>query len=236
MTDLNNIQNVSPTPEEKHVGPNIGLVAIVYTALFNLGLYFLVSSKIGNISFPTPADSVQNIAAYFRSNSQAVLFGAFFQFGSTIPLGLYVVNVVSRLRFLGIKAAGVYITLFGGIMATINLALSALILWTLSYPNLSQDNTIISTLYYLLFALGGVGFSVPLGIFIAGVSVTAGFSKLIPNWVMWFGLLLALFGELSWLSIPFPNLGVLIPLTRFPAFIWMIIVGFVLPRSIVKRI
>ena len=160
---------------------------------------------------------------------------AFFQFGSAIPLGLYFVNVVSRLHFLGIKAAGSYIALFGGLMVAINQALSSLILWVMSYPDMAQDTSIIRALYYMVFAMGGVGFSVPLGIFIAGVSVTAGFAKLLPKWLVWCGLVLALCGVLSWLSLIFPQLLILVPLTRFPGFIWLIITGFVLPRAIVQK-
>jgi hypothetical protein len=72
---------------------------------------------------------------------------------------------------------------------------------------------------------------VPLGIFFAGVSVTAGFTKLLPKWLVVFGILLAVCGELSWLSMVFPKLIFLIPLTRFPGFIWLIIAGFILFRK-----
>ena len=202
--------------QEKHKGPHIGMLAIIYTFLFNTGLYFVISFSAANAHFPNPADTAEIIATYFRNNPHAALMCAFFQFGSAIPLGLYVVNVVSRLHFLGIKAAGSYIALFGGLMVTINLALASLILWVMSYPDMAQDTSVIRPLYYLIFAIGGVGTSVPLGIFIAGVSVTTGFAKLLPKWLVWFGLALALCGELSWLSLIFPKLLLLVPLTRFP--------------------
>lgn len=223
------------TIQQKHIGPHIGMLAIIFAFLFNTGLSFVISFSAGNAHFPNPADTAEIIATYFRNNPHAALMCAFFQFGSAIPLGLYVVNVVSRLHFLGIKAAGSYIALFGGLMVTINLALSTLILWVMSYPDMAQDTSVIRSLYYLVFAIGGVGFSVPLGIFIAGVSVTAGFAKLLPKWLVWFGLALALCGELSWLSLIFPKVSFLIPLTRFPGFIWLIITGFMLPRAIVQK-
>ena len=221
--------------QEKHKGPHIGMLAIIFTVLFITGLYFVISFTPGNAHFPNPADTGEIIATYFRNNPHAALMCAFFQFGSAIPLGLYFVNVVSRLHFLGIKAAGSYIALFGGLMVAINQALSSLILWVMSYPDMAQDTSIIRALYYMVFAMGGVGFSVPLGIFIAGVSVTAGFAKLLPKWLVWCGLVLALCGVLSWLSLIFPQLLILVPLTRFPGFIWLIITGFVLPRAIVQK-
>jgi hypothetical protein len=48
---------------------------------------------------------------------------------------------------------------------------------------------------------------------------------------MWFGLILAVIGELSWLSMVVPAALFLIPLTRFPAFVWLIAAGFLLPKS-----
>jgi hypothetical protein len=65
---------------------------------------------------------------------------------------------------------------------------------------------------------------------IAGVSVTAGFAKLLPKWIVIFGLVIAVAGELSWLEILLPKALFLIPFTRFPGFIWMIAAGFALPR------
>jgi hypothetical protein len=54
-----------------------------------------------------------------------------------------------------------------------------------------------------------------------------------PAWthVVVSGLLLAACGELSWLSLVFPNLLFFIPLTRFPGVLWLIAIGFLLPRS-----
>jgi hypothetical protein len=90
---------------------------------------------------------------------------------------------------------------------------------------------VVYTLYYVVFAVGGVGYSVPLSLLIAGVSVTAGFMKVLPRWLVIFGLLLGVCGQLSWFSLVFPKLLFLIPFTRFPGFIWLIIVGFVMPKT-----
>ena len=44
-------------------------------------------------------------------------------------------------------------------------------------------------------------------------------------------LALSVCGELSWLNLEFPSTVFLIPLTRFPGFVWMIAVGFALPAT-----
>jgi hypothetical protein len=45
-----------------------------------------------------------------------------------------------------------------------------------------------------------------------------------------FGLILAVIGELSWFSMLSPFAGILIPLARWPGFIWLIVAGFQLSR------
>jgi hypothetical protein len=120
-------------------------------------------------------------------------------------------------------------------MTSFNLAVSALVLWVMSYPGIAQDASVTRALYYIVFAVGGVGYSVPLGLLIAGVSVPAGFMRLLPRWLVGFGLLLGVCGELSWFSLIFPKLLFLIPLTRFPGFVWLIIAGFMLPNTTVRR-
>ena len=90
---------------------------------------------------------------------------------------------------------------------------------------------VLRLLYRLQFALGGPGFSVPFGLLPAGVSITAGFNKLLPKWIVILGIVIAVIGELSWLDILFPKALPLIPLTRFPGFVWMIAAGFALPNS-----
>ena len=96
----------------------------------------------------------------------------------------------------------------------------------------SPHQGVVLALYYLGYGLGGPGFSIPMGLLIAGITITSAFMKVLPRWVIVFGLILAVAGELSWFHILFyPKLLFLIPLTRFPGFIWLIIVGFLLPKS-----
>jgi len=44
------------------------------------------------------------------------------------------------------------------------------------------------------------------------------------------GIVIAVVGELSWLEMLNIRLLPLIPLTRFPGYLWMIAAGFLLPR------
>src|SRR6266480_5724568 len=166
-----------------HRGPHPGVLAIVYTLLFNAGLYQVVSFT-GGPHFPGPWESSDAITAYFQTYPKTVLLCAFLQFGAAIPLGIFTATVVSRLQFLGVRAAGPYIALFGGLMTAFNMAVSALMLWVMAYPGIARETTVLRALYYLVFSIGGVGFSVPMGILIAGLSVPAAILKLLPKWLV----------------------------------------------------
>ncbi len=230
----NPIPNANPaTGAVRHAGPHLGAVAIVYTVLFNAGLY-PVTLFADKIHFPGPWESADVIVSYFQTHAAAVLTCAFLQIGATIALGIFTATVVSRLQFLGVRAAGPYIALFGGFLTVVNGIAAGSILWALVHPGIAQDATLVRALYYLSYAFGGPGFSIPMGLLLAGVCVPAAFRKLLPKWLVVFGLALAVCGELSWLNLVLPSALFLIPLVRFPSFIWLIATGFLLPRTMAR--
>jgi len=221
------------TAGARHHSPPLGILAIVFTVLFCAGLY-PVTYFGGRPSFPLPSASADTIVAFFAARHAAALFCAFMHFGSTIPLGIFTASIVSRLEFLGVREAGAKIALFGGFATAILTMASSTVLWAMAAPGAAQDRSLAVALQTLNFALGGPGYSVPLGLLMAGVSVPLLFRRMTPRWIPILGLVLAACGELSWLSLEFPPALLLIPLTRFPGFVWMIAVGFALPRSIAR--
>jgi hypothetical protein len=226
----------------EHRGPNPGVLTIIYALLFNAGLYFVVSFRMPEHQvasgtavrpyFPGPWESAQTIATYFQTHPHAVLMCAFLQFGAAIPLGIFTATMVSRLRFLGVRAAGPQIALFGGLMAAFNIVISSLVLWVMAYPGIADEGAVVRALYYIVFAVGGVGFSVPMGLLLAGISIPALMMNLLPKWLIIFGLILGVIGELSFFSLIIPGAVFLVPLTRFPSFLWLIAAGFMLPKRL----
>jgi hypothetical protein len=67
---------------------------------------------------------------------------------------------------------------------------------------------------------------------LAGFEVITEVNGLLPKRIAILGVLIAAIGELSWLDILFPKTLPLIPLTRFPGFVWLIAAGFSLPRKV----
>jgi hypothetical protein len=220
----------------RHAGPHLGMLAIVYTVLFNAGLCavsaFGIPFGVKEPYWPGPWEPASVIVSYFQTHSTAALTCMFLQFGALIPLGIFAASIVSRLRFLGITAAGPNIALFGGLMTVFDSAAAGFTTWAMIHPGVTQDVPLTTALYYLSYAFGGPGYSVPMGLLIAGVCISAGLRKLLPKWIVIFGLLLAIAGELSWFNLVFPKVLFLIPLVRFPGFIWLIATGFTLPRAV----
>ena len=217
-----------------HRGPSLGALGVVFVSLFALSLA-VTMAMTGGARFPTPYEPVALAQDYFSRYANAIRIAAFLQFGAAIPLGIYTATVTSRLKFLGMRAAGTDIALFGGFAASIFLALSAGAGWALTQPGMAAEAGALRALQLLGFATGGPGHVVTLGLLLAGVSVPSAFAKLIPPWIVWLGLIVATICELSALSLVFPMAGILLPLGRFPSFIWLIGAGFTMPKSRGRR-
>src|SRR5262245_30772947 len=136
-----------------HAGPNPGAVAAVFTALFLAGLV-PVTLIAGDTHFPSPLQPPEEIMAYFLAHPGRVAVCAFFQFGAAIPLGIYTATMTSRLRFHGVRAAGVDIALFGGLAASFMTLVSALGQWVMARPGIAADGPLVQGLYYMVFATG----------------------------------------------------------------------------------
>ena len=221
--------NPQPAPVA-HKGPHPGMLAVLYTVLFCAGLY-PVTAFYKQPSWPVPLESASTIVPFFQTQGARVLLCISLQIGAYICLGLFTATVVSRLHFLGARAAGVYIALFAGFLVVFDGMAATMATWAMIHPSVAPHSDVVIAFYYLAYGLGGPGFSIPMGLLIAGVSVTAAFMRVLPKWLILLGLILAVAGELSWLHlILYPKLLFLIPLTRFPGFIWIIAVGFLLPN------
>src|SRR5689334_6255064 len=76
---------------------------------------------------------------YFANNALALRVAAFFFLCSSVPLGIYTATVVSKLRYLGVRAAGTNIAWYGGVTASFALLVSGLLSWTLSVSEVAAS-------------------------------------------------------------------------------------------------
>jgi hypothetical protein len=200
--------------------------------LLFLAAVVLTAVLTGGQHIPSPFAPAEASARYFTEQAHAARLAAFFHFGSAIPLGIFVASTTSRVQFLGMKGvAGLHIALFGGFAAAIFLALSAFGQWVLAHTSGALPIGTIHALTLLQFAAGGPGYVVPFGLFIAGISLTAGIQGFAPRWLMFAGLAIAAASELSSLVLVLPPAAILLPIARFTGFVWMLCIALLLPKS-----
>lgn len=215
--------------QQRHAGPNLLLLTIVYAGLLLAG-----GSRL-SAAFAIPHDSAEKAVAYVAKYGWTIQLGSFFELLSAIPLGLFIATTVSRLRFLGVSASGESIAFLGGTGATVMLMLSALANWSLTRPGIAEANGAVQALRSISFASAGPAFAIFLGFFIAGVSVTSGCYKLMPRWLMWLGIAVAVACELATLTVLNFTAGYFIPVGRFISIVWMIGVSLNLPVNIAAK-
>lgn len=200
------------------------MLAAISLALLVAGL--VVGIALGGV-MPLPYSSA--IVDYVAGHHDAAVAIAVGTFGSSIPLAIYAATASARLRQLGITAPGATIALAGGLLASAGLALSGLMAWTLSRPEVTSDAALVRALYYLTFLTGGPWHVVTLGLLIAGIAVPGLIVGLLPRPVAWTGLVIAVLAELTTLVLIWQALSPLLPLARFTGLIWLIVAGALLP-------
>lgn len=211
-------------------GPSLILLATVHILLFAAGLVTASVLRHG-AHYATPFASAEDLRAFLALSPTAVRLSNFFIVASAIPFGIFAVTTVSRLRFMGVRAAGTNIALLGGLIATFALILCGSVGWILSVPEVLASAPVVRAVTFLNFLLGGIDFAVGFGLLAAGVSVTCYFMRLLPRWLVAFGMFVALAGELSSLSLVAYPANFFIPVTRYLGVIWMLAVAIALTRE-----
>jgi hypothetical protein len=218
------------TPARTAVGPSPGILGLVSLGLL-IGSLISMPLLSGGGIITSPFGDTDTVAGFFADHGFAVRFASMLQLASAIPLGIYAATVYARQLRLGIRVPGPSIGLFGGTAAAILLAVSAIITWTQSQPVVSADPELTHALAYASFAAGGFAHVLGLGLLVAGIAVPALLLRLMPRWFAWTGLVIAALAELSFLAMVIEPLQFLIPIGRFGSLIWLVIAGFLLPKT-----
>jgi hypothetical protein len=211
-------------------GPSLILLGTVHILLFAAGLVAAATLRHG-APYVNPYAAAEVVRAFFDQTPGAVRVSSFFLFASAVPLGIFAVTMVSRLSFLGVRAAGTNIALFGGLTASTVLIVSGLFGWVLSLPDVAASVSMVRAMLFLSFLFGGAAYAVGFGLLAAGVSVASYFYRLLPRWLIALGMLVAVAGEFSSLSLVAYPANFLIPITRYLGFIWMLLAAVKLTKS-----
>jgi hypothetical protein len=207
-----------------HAGPPLVLPALIFALLFLAGMVLGTSP-------PLPTASAAEVLVYYQEHQTSVALLAFLQFGASIPLAIFAATAFSRLRHLGLDVPGAAIGLVGGVLAAAALALCGLLQWVGARAALLDDPAVTYVVRDLTFMTGGVGHVAPLGLLVAGIAVPSLLGRLLPRWLAWIGLALAVIAELSTLSLLTPLAMLALPIARFVGLAWLIAVGALLPRT-----
>lgn len=204
------------------------LLGVLVLGFFVAGM--ITSAALGGVT-PNPLGDPAKVLDFYRHHHASALASGISLFAASVPLLIYAATASARLRQLGITAPGATIALAGGVVASTTLSTSALLGWTLAQPAINANDAITQGLSMLSFLTGGVGHVVPLGLLLAGISVPALIVKLLPRPVAIAGLVIAVIAESSSLSLIFAPLAILLPIARFPALIWLVLAGALLPTA-----
>ena len=225
--------STSPRRTPTQAGPPLGVLALVSTLLLVAGV--AGAAALAGQTYPSPYADPEVIRAFFAGPPLAATVGGVAVFASAVPLLIYAATVSARLRQLGVTAPGATIALAGGVAGAGLLGLSGLLQWTLGRPAVVTDEPLVRALHDLSFLTGGPAHVVFLGLLIAGVAVPGLLLGLLPRTLAVVGLVIAVIAELATLALLWPQLSVLVPLARFPGLLWLIVVGFRLPRQRARR-
>jgi hypothetical protein len=202
------------------------LLAVVCLVLLFGGV--AVGVALGGV-MPLPYGPATAVQKYVRAEPLAIQVIAVGVFGSSVPLAIYAATATARLRQLGTSAPAATTALTGGILAAGALALTALLGWTLSRPEVSTDTALVPALYYLVFLVGGPGHLVALGLLVGGMALPGLLVGLLPKPAAWGGLVIAALAELTILVLIWPGLGVILPIARVSALLWLVVAGAMVP-------
>ncbi len=200
-------------------------------SLLILAILYLVLMVAGGSQVATAFQTPHNASAvtFVATHVMAIKLGSFLELISALVFGAFMASSIGRVQFRGARASEVQIATLGSIGVIVMLAMSALATWSLTRPGVASAGGAVTALQALAFDGGGPGFSVFLGLFIAGVSFAAGRHGLIPRWLMWFGVGIATACELTALTLLNFTAGYFIPVGRFGSIVWMICISLNLP-------
>jgi hypothetical protein len=209
-------------PSRQRDGPPLALVAAICIGLLFGGIVIAVA--LGGV-MPLPYGSAAAVEQYVRAQPTAIQVIAVAVFASSVPLAVYAATAGAQLRHLGVAAPAATIALTGGIVAAGALGLTGLLAWTLSRPEVSGDGALVTTLYYLVFLVGGAGHIVSLGLLVGGMAISGQLSRSVAR----AGLAIAGLCELTTLVLVWPKLGPILPVARVSALVWLVVAGARLP-------
>lgn len=199
-------------------------------------LAYVLLAVVGVVAPPILAgvaaySSDADLLDFYTDHQSAAHLLALCLLASAVPLLVFTAIASHRILHLGFDVPGRVIALAGGTVAAAMLALSGLTTLALTQPDVANSEAAVRALNALGFAAGGPGFVVFSGLLVAGISIPALLGRLMPAWIGWFGLGIALVCEAAILAAATDALDPLLPVGRFGTMIWMLATAITLAKD-----
>lgn len=203
-------------------GPPLALPMSIAVVLFMASI--VAAARLGSpfASVAERLDAVEAVRGWLTT-------AATLQFAASVPLAIFAATAHVRLSRLGARVPGSFIALTGGVLASAFLAVSAVALWALARTPTGTSPELALAMQDFAFAAGGPAHVAPLGLAVAGIAVPGLLLNLLPRPLALAGIAIAAVAELSTLTLVSAQAAVLLPLARFPALMWLLVVAFALP-------
>ncbi|OLF17333.1 hypothetical protein [Actinophytocola xanthii] len=224
----------STVPRETHTSTEAGS-SVAVPAVVTVGL-FLASLVAGLVSagavYTSPFVDDGDIGEFYAEHTSLVAWVGLLQFAAGLALAVCTATLVTRLRLLAPEAAARTATAFaGGLLAGAFLALNGLVQWVMAHPGVTAEPAVRRAMHYLYFGLGGFAHVAAGAVLVGAVALVARRSRLLPVWLTATGLAIAVVSLASGLTFVTEAATTLIPIGRFAALLWLVAVGFLLPRQ-----
>ncbi|MFB9835793.1 hypothetical protein, partial [Actinoallomurus acaciae] len=178
MTDTSTPPRSTGSGRRPQAGPPLLAPVLAFVAT-------TVAYTVVNRATPHPDASGAAVLHYAQIHETATKVGALLLMSSAVPLVLGAAVLYRRLRALGITAPGSAITLVGGVLASVALALSSIFGWAGGRLPADAPPALARALADLSFLSGGPLYTATFALLIAAISVTGLLAGLLPRGVTW---------------------------------------------------
>ncbi|WP_460354762.1 hypothetical protein [Actinoallomurus acanthiterrae] len=185
----------------------------------------------GGAGIVTPYSTDAEVAHFLSTAPRDVLpVAAFCQAMSALALLLFAARVPDHLRRIDPQSPQAGAARTVGTVAAALLLLSACAQWVLNRPGTGSDLHVYRAVMDLTFITGAGPQVATTGLLFGAVAVAARTTRLLPGWLCWIGIVVAVISALSMLSLLGKAATPLIPIGRFSGMLWLLGASIVLLR------
>ncbi|GLZ81111.1 hypothetical protein Afil01_59180 [Actinorhabdospora filicis] len=200
-------------------GRSLILAGIPVVMAFLVGM--IAALAIGDGAYPSPFLDQDVILDWLSKNSDAAQIMSLTQLISALALLVFSARLAESLRQRD-NVAHAAIVQSAGAVSSLMLAMSALLEWVAVRPDVLTSAPAARLVHDLSFLTGGPGHVAALGLMIGTAALGLAKSRTIPSWLTVLGAIVGVAGILSVASLMTETAAYLLPIARFPGFIWIV--------------